>query len=490
MTPAQLEAVLQKKYSIKGIVDLGELSTSPQAAFQFFNSVYQSEFEGNDRIVLYTSHEIPEKFLQHLYQVMNSVDISNWFVLMCTPINFVHKTELYSADPVSFQTFKIDLTTTTEFSDKYILPNTICAIPWMHLEIRNNGDITPCCTTSGITIGNINTTTIDQAFHSDKMQNFRQKLLDGKKPYECNRCWKNEERGLKSIRIHNTDRMKQKFLLNYLEKPNITSIDLKFNNTCNFKCRICGPESSSLFAAEQKKFLGIKLSPQNNWSESELFFEQIVKNLPHLTNIDMFGGEPFLIKKFVNVLQIAVAQKHAKNIRLHYNSNGSVWPEEFILHWKHFKEVDIHFSIDAIGKRFALQRGSNWEDVEKNILRIKNLNLPNLTINLMPTISIMNVYYIDEVYNWAEQHGFNIFLNTVENPGYFNINNITPAAQQLIIKKFENHKNQKLRHIADSIGSIVPSDGKKFRDQTNWFDSVRQENFVDSHYEIAKAMGY
>ena len=183
------------------------------------------------------------------------------------------------------------------------------------------------------------------AFHSDAIKSLRQEFLAGGKPAICNVCWKNEERGVSSIRTHNIKRFKKQFLLEYLQTPAITSIDIKFNNTCNFKCRICAPNSSSLYAIERHKFSGMPLTTQSKWSESDEFLQQIIEILPSLTFIDMYGGEPFLIKKFTKVLQIAIEQGYAKNIRLHYNSNGSIWPEEFIPYWKHFKEIDIHFSV-------------------------------------------------------------------------------------------------------------------------------------------------
>jgi radical SAM protein with 4Fe4S-binding SPASM domain len=490
MTIDQLKTNLEKKYSIKAMIDLSDLSKSPQAAYQFFQSIHQPEYQDNDRIVLYTSVEIPDKFLKHLHQVINFVDISNWFILMCTNSMFVNKANEYSTDLVAFQHLKIPLEQTSEFSDQYILPETICAIPWMNIELRSNGDITPCCMSSGVSLGNINNDTIDDAFNSDALQTLRKQLLNGEKPKACNSCWKNEERGLTSIRMHNIKRLKNLFLLKYLEKPEIASIDLKFNNTCNFKCRICNPTSSSLVASEQKKFLKINIPAQVNWAESSMFADQMISKLPQLTNIDMFGGEPFLIKKFTNVLRVAVDQGYAKNIRLHYNSNGSIWPEEFIPYWKHFKEVDIHFSIDAVGQRFELQRGGSWKDVESNILQIKNLNFSNMTINLMPTINIMSVYYIDEVYQWAKKHGFNIFLSNLVNPEYYNIKNITAEMQQLVIEKFKNHPNQEIQNILKTVRSITPTDGMIFRNQTAWFDSIRKENFTKSHPEIADAMGY
>jgi hypothetical protein len=494
MNVTQLKTVLDEKYSVKGIIDLGNLTASPGAAYQFLYSLHQPAFDTSDRIVVYTSNSVSAELLQHLYQATNFVDISNWFILICSPEDISQQLEdaanKYSSDPVAFQYFKAPLEQTAVLSNQYYLPDTICAIPWMHLEIRNNGSITPCCMSNSVTIGNIESTTLDDAFSSDYMNSLRKQFLAGDKPKECNSCWKNETRGLSSIRTHNIKRLKKQFLLKHLEDPAITSIDIKFNNTCNFKCRICTPASSSLIAAEHKKFLNIPIKTQTNWSESDSFIEQLSAKLPHLENIDMFGGEPFLIKKFANVLRTAVEQGHAKNIRLHYNSNGSIWPSEFLPYWPEFKEVDLHFSIDAVGSRFDLQRGGHWADVKGNILRIKNLNLPNLTINLMPTINIMSVYYIDEVYDWAIKHNFKLFASNLTSPSEFGLNNLTKTAQDLIIEKFQNHPWSELQNVVALVKSTPPSTGKSFVEKINWLDLIREENFSNSHPEIAKAMGY
>ena len=204
----------------------------------------------------------------------------------------------------------------------------------------------------------------------------------------------------------------------------------------------------------------------------------------------MFGGEPFLIKKFSNVLRIAVEQGYAKNIRLHYNSNGSVWPGAFLSYWPHFKEVDIHFSIDAIGDRFELQRGGVWTEVEANILRLKDLNLPNMNFSLMPTINIMSVYYLDEVYDWAQKHNFKLFASNLTNPSEFGLANLTKEAQELILNKFQNHPWSEIQKVLKFIKESDPTNGHTFIDRIEWFDSIRQEHFANSHYEIAKAMGY
>jgi MoaA/NifB/PqqE/SkfB family radical SAM enzyme len=484
---------LKESYTVKSITDLSEISLHPGALLNLLEPLWQSVYEPNDRIVFYTANTIPEGLLKHLYETANFLDISNYFILICATDDsrqLISDTcQKYSADPCPFQFLSINLEPTKTLSNKFFIPDTVCAVPWASLQIENSGNISSCCLISG-SAGHIVDTTLDQAFYGKTISNLRQQFLNGEKPAACNSCWKVEDQGLTSIRNHNTKRLKKKFLTELIDRPTITSLDIKFNNTCNFKCRICGPSSSSLFALEEHQHKNIPLVPQYKWSESDQFLDQIVKLLPQLTNIDMYGGEPFLIKKFSTILKAAVEKDYAKNIRLHYNSNGSIWPDLFLPYWAKFKLVDIHFSIDAVGKQFELQRGGKWTDVEKNILSLKDLDLPNLNISIMPTVTIMNVYYLDDVYRWATQHGFQLFANPARSKKGFELSSLTYSAKQLLIEKFKNHPWQEIQKILKIIDQIPDSDGKLFCESVKWFDSVRNENFANSHPEIATAMGY
>lgn len=493
MTPNQLQELLSKQFNLIAFVDLADLSDNPSAVFNFFKSKYQEEFQNNDRIVIYTSRSISDQLIAHLYHTANFIDISNWFILLCTTTDISQQLSEVcckeSTDSISFQNFVIDLDHTKNLSESYILPETMCAIPWMNLEITSPGDIKPCCVSKD-PIGNIQKNSLNDVFYSDYMQQLRQDFLNGKKNPNCNTCWHHESKGLTSIRQINIKRLKEPFLTKFLHKPEITQLDIKFQNTCNFKCRICNRESSSLYAAEESKFRGIPLVTQSNWSEGDNFINQINNLLPSITNIDMYGGEPFLIKRFAETLRLAVNQDLAKNIRLHYNSNGSVWPTELIKYWPNFKLVDINFSIDAIGNQFNLQRGGSWNDVESNILKIKNLGFSNISISIMPTISIMNILYIDQVIGWATRHNFQVFVNYLSGPPEFALSGLTKEAKDMILKKHQNSSWPEMKNILNYIQSLPDSNGTMFCKKTQWFDSIRQENFSDSHFDIANAMGY
>jgi MoaA/NifB/PqqE/SkfB family radical SAM enzyme len=489
---AKLEENLKSQFDVKLFCDLGELSASHNGLFKALSAVYQPVYGQNDRIVFYTSQDLTENLLRYLYETCNFLDISNWFVMLCCAKDFQGQIEIccekYSQDPIPFQHSIVDIRGTKDIKDNFDLPDTVCAIPWHNIEIQQNGNLTPCCTSTDV-LGNIKDITLDQAFYGEKMQRLRDDLLSGSRPEGCNQCWKVEDKKLTSIRMHNTKRLKKSFLADYIDRPRLANLDLKFNNTCNFKCRICSSESSSLFAMEQHKYANKPLIVQNNWGEDQNFIDQVIDHLPDIKNIDMYGGEPFLIKKFQKVLKLAVEKNYARNIRLHYNSNGSIWPEDLIPLWSSFQLVDIHFSIDAIGKRFELQRGGDWKKVEDNILGIKNLGLPNLTISIMPTISVMNLYYIDEVYNWATKHQFPIFVGHVKGES-LELHNLTKESKKLIVDKFADHPWAEIQNIIKIIKMLPDSDGIAFRKRMQWFDHVRQENFTADHPEIATAMGY
>lgn len=493
MTPEKLKQFLEKKFHLVDFIDLASLTASPTSIYKFFKSVYSEQYSSDQRIIIYTSHAIDDRLLAALYKECEFVDVSNYFVLVCTPDDINDQLQQvwkqHSSDQCAFQHCAVPLENTGPLQNNFELPPTVCAFPWSNIEIRSEGTITPCCNFIG-SLGNIATDTVVDAFNSPKMRQLRQDLVDGKKPSGCRRCWDIEDQGLTSMRQNNTKRLKDNFLNQHFENPKIVYMDLKFQNTCNFKCRICNPGSSSLYAEEQFKHYKIKSTPHLKWSEEESFMQQVTALLPSLKNIDMYGGEPFLIKGFSKVLETAVNTGVAKNIRLHYNSNGSVWPERFVKYWPHFAHIDIHFSIDAVGDQFALERGGTWEEVESNILKIKNLNLPNLNISIMPTIGIMNVLYIDRVIDWAYHHNFQVFVNHVNSPIEYSLSQLTQEAKDLIIAKHQNNNWPEIKKILQLLKDMPTTDGKSFCVKTNWYDNVRGENFAETHSEIAKAMGY
>jgi MoaA/NifB/PqqE/SkfB family radical SAM enzyme len=489
----QLQYQLSQKHSIKCFVDIADLTESPSQAYKILQQHYQQEFSPADRLVFYTKYDISDQLIRHLYQAATLIDVSNFFLLLCTPTDISDRlisiAKENSGDQSSFQSLQVEIENTKLLSNNFVLSDAICPMPWMHMMINQSGGVKACCVYN-TTIGNIVNNSINEVFHNQHYVQLRQHLLAGEKVAECDRCWNLEDRGSTSNRLRHLSFLKKDLLTKYLDSPTISSLDLSPGNTCNFKCRICNPDSSSLFAQEVQSVNKLVPVKSFNWAESNATVIDEISNLmPSLTNLDMYGGEPFLIKPLVRLLQQAIEQGQSEHIRLHYNSNGSVYPEHLIEYWKKFKHIDIQFSIDNVGKRFELERGGQWKQVHTNISKLVDLGLPNLKISIMPTISIMNILYLDEILRWAKELGLTVNFNYLDTPEEFNIKNLTAAAKKLIFDKFQNYPEGEIHRILDTIRACPDSDGKKFVNLSKHFDQIRNQNFSETHQEIAHAMG-
>lgn len=488
MTTNNLHLYLSKQYNLKCFVDLAQMSTSPSAIYKQFESCYQPAFDTDDRLVFYTLDIISDKLLQHLYRAAELIDISNYFVLICSPHD-IRKQLQNIAKQDSFQSLQISLNDTEKLQDSFHVPETICPLPWMHLEISTLGGVRPCCVYS-TEVGSVKDASLNSIFYNNAMSALRNEFLIGQRPPGCQYCWRLENKGLSSSRTRHMSLLKKQLLTVDLENPTIKSLDIKPGNTCNFKCRICGPLSSSLFEQELNKIQNIAIKRYNWVEENSAVINEISDLLPNLTNIDMYGGEPFLIKSLKKLIKQAADLGHAENMRLHYNSNGSIYPSDLIEHWKKFNHVDIHFSIDNVGARFELERGGSWQEVESNIKQLLALNLTNVKISIMPAISIMNIFYIDQLLEWADTLGLPVNPLYVSRPPGFDLKNLTGNAKQIIVDKFKDHSWSEMNNIIDYIRSIPDSDGHEFIKLCQHFDSIRNQNFSISHSEIAEAMGY
>jgi Iron-sulfur cluster-binding domain len=61
-----------------------------------------------------------------------------------------------------------------------------CLDPWTYVELKVNGDVSPCCVRPPI--GNINTTKLPNLLTGTAMRNLRRALLEGTLDHTCQKC--------------------------------------------------------------------------------------------------------------------------------------------------------------------------------------------------------------------------------------------------------------------------------------------------------------
>ena len=396
------------------------------------------------------------------------------------------------------------------------LPEKICILPWISIETSPIGTARPCClakdeiTKPDGSKYSLRENTLEEIYHSDYMQDLRKDFLAGNKPVTCQRCWDEEAAGRTSKRINSKIRLKEYYDrvdFQNVDPDQLWFIDLKLGNICNLKCRICGSWSSSKWAKEEIDYIPELLDRKTHlayiylkngaWPrESEVFWDNLKTLLPNVKYFEFTGGEPFLIEQHFDLLRYAVEHGYSKNIEIHYNTNGTVFPEQAEL-WANFKHVEIAFSIDNVDDRFEYERyGADWDLVQDNIAKFSAMRSSKISTQLCTTMNIQNVYYLPELCDWISTQTFDhVYFNMLHDPWHMCISKMTTQAQELVIGRLTSHEfNPKYRaevlRIVQFIKNGEGNDGQEFLQKMQTTDEYRKQSFLDTHTEIARAMGY
>jgi organic radical activating enzyme len=393
-----------------------------------------------------------------------------------------------------------------------------CVLPWISLETSPIGTVRPCCLAEDEIVDDagvkfdLNTASFANIQNSTYMQDLRQEFLDAKQPQTCRKCWREERAGRTSKRMHTLDRLKhmlpdQSWTAD--AKP-LMFLDLKLGNICNLKCRICGSWSSSTFAAEELANLGpdenkktnhhYRMLKQGAWPrENQLFWSEIDQVVDQICYIEFTGGEPFMIQEHFDMLQGLVDRGLAGNIEIHYNTNGTQWPEQGEAIWRHFKTVEIAFSIDDVGERFEYQRtNAVWAEVVLNIQKFNDLKSRNSNIRLQvcSTVNVFNVLYLEGLANWIDTQAFDfVYWNMMHEAYYFSINTLPELAKQAVANKLQSAQvsaqhRAEFENIIKFMNNGVGLDGFILRMRIADLDRKRQQNLAAVEPEFAQLIAY
>lgn len=393
-----------------------------------------------------------------------------------------------------------------------------CVLPWVSLEASPIGTVRPCCLADDELIDDTGekfsllTANFADIQNSRHMQSLREQFLAGKKPQTCRKCWNEEHAGRTSKRMHTLDRMKHMGITSEWTadaKP-LMFLDLKLGNICNLKCRICGSWSSSQFATEEiaqlpqdqkKKSHAYTMLKAGAWpQDNPSFWNEIDNVLTDIRYIEFTGGEPFMIREHFDMLQGIVDRGIAHNVEIHYNTNGTIFPEQAEEIWKHFKTVEIAFSIDDVGERFEYQRtNAKWTEVQENIQKFFALKryLPmTIQLQVCTTVNVFNVRYIDEVARWSAGHAFNfVYWNMMHDAWYFSIASLPESAKQsitayLMSANIPAQYRQEFERIVDFMNRGVSTDGEMLRTKIKDLDQKRNQDLAQVAPEFAALINY
>ena len=237
--------------------------------------------------------------------------------------------------------------------------NSFCPMPFLHYHVDTQKHKKLCCSADDIIES-------DSGFNTENYKDIRNKILRNQKINACKICYDLENKKQISPRQKNIkdtipfDDLLQKQIADHTENIDLKPhwYDLRISNNCNLACIMCGPNSSSTIAKNL------------NISNSHLSYEPDIDINPNSFRIYLAGGEPFLIKKFVTLLD-KITNLDCEII---VNTNGTITTKPMIDSLSRFKNVSITLSLDGYNEiNSSIRKNSDWNTIDKNIDLFKSL---------------------------------------------------------------------------------------------------------------------
>jgi radical SAM protein with 4Fe4S-binding SPASM domain len=372
------------------------------------------------------------------------------------------------------------------------LPASFCSLPWTNISTDVNGSLRPCCKfaqpdiSNEYQLPNMKEGSLDVLWNDQRFQNLRQAFLDGKKPKECQSCWDEEAAGMRSFRVQ-WARDKKVDTSKMVFEPIATSgprgMDLKLNNVCNLKCRICGPQASSTFLKEYQERLNITVEGSDYWISNKILGtaneEVINKWADDLVHLEITGGEPMASPENIKILDLLIKSGKAKNISVLLNTNGTLYNKKFLDNILQFKEITLCLSVDDLGPRLEYERyPTEWDVIQENITKFLELKKDNknLFLTLCPTVSTFNIYYMTEYLEWAKSMDIFTYYNILHYPPSHSIKNLPDKLKEIVSARlthtdFDIVKN--FLHLTREDDKLI----NRFIEKNEELDKFRQQDF-------------
>ncbi len=411
---------------------------------------------------------------------------------------------------------------------------TVCPAPWMQQYVKENGTYNVCCYArdadvvgdDGRRLHVLNGHTHDDVVNSKFVRDVKSQMMRGEWPKICADCESAEKLGggYRFEKLGQCDQNELRELVARTEAdgtspPVLSQVHYSLGNTCNLRCRSCGPWSSTRWLNETHLLEGGKLSRESfsgkdyQWYRDEAAWKPLLDSLHNTQVVHFSGGEPMLIPQMLQLLQRMIAAGESHHIVLYYNTNVTNVPGEIRDLWPHFKGVTLTCSIDGFGRiNDYIRNPSVWSEIDANLTHFDDqfdeYGISSIRIGCV--VQVYNVLRLNELMEYVDKKNFKhvrtIIMSPLQHPDHLNVRILPRALRQLAIERLASAREQffatdggsdpALYTSIDSIISVLEQpdvdDAEelqgKFARTTRALDESRGENLLDLVPELTPLM--
>jgi len=291
----------------------------------------------------------------------------------------------------------------------------------------------------------------------------------------------------------------------------IATIELKLNNLCNLKCRMCHPADSTswndwdmvkeFYIKEENiiyklvEDLNLKDDPfLDKFQDNPEWWASLERLLPYFRRVEFAGGEPLMDPQHYRILDML--KPYGKNIEIKYATNlttlGIKGGRTVHDYWPHFKSVAVNVSLDGIDDVYEyIRSNSDWSQVIANIKEIQTI--PNISrIVGAVTVQVSNILQLDKIIQYfLNDLGIIFHTHRVSYPKILSSQVLPKELKNLAIKRLLNAKDPLKKYklvqeqpelLAYTIGQIDDNiNYLMFKDQSHlWADCVEFNHRLDA----------
>ena len=342
---------------------------------------------------------------------------------------------------------------------------TFCMHPFTGLATREDGAVKVCCRSHPI--GFIQNNTLEEIWNNDSMQRIRRQVLSGERPSECAPCFNLEDQGVESLRQRHIKgeipeariNLYPNTLLQEIMPFEFPTMEIKMNNLCNLKCRMCNPMDSTAWNdwseverhykkednylvqkiidlnLQKKPFLDSFVDTDNWWASFE-------KLLPYFRRVEFAGGEPLMDPTHYKILDMLapygdnIEIKYATNLTMLGKNNRTIWQ-----YWPKFKSVAVNVSIDGIGDSYEYVRGNaSWAELVNNIKQIQTISNISRIVGAV-AVQVSNILILDKMIKYfLDDIGIAFYTNMVNYPNVLSAQCLPAELKEIAIERLKVSK--------------------------------------------------
>ena len=408
--------------------------------------------------------------------------------------------------------------------------------PFTGLATREDGAIKICCRSQPI--GWIQQESLEEAWNNTTMLEVRRKILNNERPEVCKPCFDLEDQGVESLRQRHIagiipearlnlypnalDALTEDFTMPF-EFP---TMEIKLNNLCNLKCRMCNPLDSTNwkdwaevepFYKKENNYLVHTIKDLVNkpgqyigpFDDSDNWWTSFEKLLPHFRRVEFAGGEPLMDPQHYKILDML--KPYGKDIEIKYATNGTTLgiSKGRTIHdyWPHFRSVAVNVSLDGINDVYNYIRGNgDFSQVEQNIKEIQAIPNVSRVVGAF-TAQAGNILQAAECIDYfINKMGIVFYSHRVSHPNVLSAQVLPRELKELAIKRLEavslrvptfaNVQKHPIletitqRQIRDNINYLQATDQshlfKDFIEFNQRLDATRNQSLFDVMPELRK----